>query len=97
MEEQKLNLQIWTLIVQLNGYTTVESNVPSKMMGKIENIASRLADDIANGNADFTKMNFDNIGKEVLSHCDETDMNAFAKNIENLLPALQHFQKNMAP
>jgi len=64
-------------------------------MGKIENIANRLADDIMNGRADLGSMNLSDIGQEVLSQVDEGEINQFASNIDNLIPALQSFQKGM--
>lgn len=93
LEAVNMNDKLWNLIVQLNGYSAVGENIPSGMMGKIENIANRLADDIVNGRADMSNMNLSNIGQEVLSQCDEGEMNKFASNIDNLLPALQSFQK----
>lgn len=87
--------EIWNLINQLNGYASVGQNIPTKMMGKIENLATKLADDIVNGRADLSSMNLNEIGQEVLSQCDESDMSTFANNIDSLLPALQHFQKSM--
>lgn len=84
----------WNIIVQMNGYSAVGENIPSKMMGKIENIASKLADDIVNGRTDMTSMNLNDIGQQVLSQCDENDVSQFTNNVENLLPALQSFQKN---
>lgn len=88
-----LNDELWNTIVQINSYSTVDSNIPQKMMGKIENLASRLADDIVNGRSDMSNMNLTAIGQEVLSQCDETDMSQFANNIDNLLPILQNLQK----
>lgn len=83
--------EMWTHIVHLNGYSAVGENIPSQMMGKIENIATRLADDIVHGRKDFSSLNLSDIGQQVLSQCDENDMTQFANNIDNLLPALQSF------
>lgn len=93
--DQEISENIWQSIIQLNGYATVGENIPVKMMGKIENLASKLADDIVNGRTDMSNLNLSDIGQQVLSQCDESDMNNFANNIENLLPALQSFQTNM--
>lgn len=64
-------------------YAAVGDNIPTKMMGKIENLATRLADDIVNGRANLSNMNLDELGQEVLSQCDEKDMSDFAQNINN--------------
>lgn len=95
LDEGSINDDIWNSIVQLNGYATVGESIPTNMMGKIENLANKLANDIVNGRTDLSSMNLNDIGQEVLSQCDESDMSKFADNIENLLPALQSFQKGV--
>ena len=93
LDDSVLTSELWSVIVQLNGFAAVGENIPTQMMGRIENIANKLADDIVNGRADLSSMNLSEIGQEVLSQCDEADMSKFANNIDNLLPALQSFQK----
>ncbi len=93
LDDSMLTNEMWSVIVQLNGFAAVGENIPTNMMGRIENIANKLADDIVNGRADLSSMNLSDIGQEVLSQCDEADMSKFANNIDNLLPALQSFQK----
>lgn len=93
LDDSSLTEEMWSIIIQLNGFAAVGENIPSNMMGRIETIANKLADDIVNGRADLSSMNLSDIGQEVLSQCDESDMNKFADNIDNLLPALQSFQK----
>jgi hypothetical protein len=83
---------IWSLVTKLNGYASVDDSIPTNMMGKIENFATKLADDIVNGKADLNNMDLSSIGQEVLAQCDEADMNQFANNIDKLLPALKTFQ-----
>tara|TARA_Y100000746_G_scaffold232200_1_gene248274 strand:+ start:953 stop:1957 length:1005 start_codon:yes stop_codon:yes gene_type:complete len=95
LDDTTLNDEVWSLVTQLNGYSAVNDNIPKNMMGKIENIANRLADDIMNGRADLGSMNLSDIGQEVLSQVDEGEINQFASNIDNLIPALQSFQKGM--
>lgn len=84
---------VWKNINQLNGFSAVSENIPTKMMGRIEDMASRLADDIVAGRTDFASVNLSDIGQQVLSGCSEDDMSKFATNIENILPALSTFQK----
>ena len=87
--------EIWTNITQLNGYSAVGNNIPTKMMGRIEDMANRLAEDIVNGKADLSQMDLSDIGQQVLSGCDESEMSQFANNIEELLPALKGFHKTV--
>ena len=85
--------KIWRNINQLNGFSTVAENIPTKMMGRIEDVANKLADDIVAGRTDMASVNLSDIGQRVLAGCDEEDMSKFAENIEELLPALQNFQR----
>lgn len=89
---ERIDDKIWRNINQLNGFSTVSENIPSKMMGRIEDVANKLASDIVAGKTDMASVNLSDIGQQVLSGCDEADMSKFANNIEDLLPALQHFQ-----
>ena len=85
--------QVWRNINQLNGFAAVTENIPVKMMGRIEDMASRLADDIVSGRTDMASVNLHDIGQQVLAGCDESDMSKFAGNIESLLPALSTFNR----
>lgn len=92
---ETVNDNVWKNINQLNGFSAVSENIPTKMMGRIEDMASRLADDIVAGRTDMASVNLSDIGQQVLAGCDEADMSKFANNIEELLPALQNFQQRM--
>lgn len=81
--------KMWDCVNQMNKFCTVHKNVPAKMMGRIESMASRLAEDIMSGKADMSKLDLSEIGQEVLAGCNEEDMSNFASNIENLLPVVQ--------
>ncbi len=86
--------ETWKTINQLNGFSAVNENIPSRMMGRIESMASKLADDIVSGKTDMASVNLSDIGQQVLSGCSEDDMSNFAGNIDALLPALQSFHQN---
>lgn len=90
-EPDKMSESVWKNIHQLNGFSAVTESIPTKMMGRIESMASRLADDIVAGRTDMASVNLSDIGQQVLSGCDEEDMTKFAGNIDALLPALQNF------
>lgn len=82
----------WDHVKQLNGLCTVTDSIPTQMMTRIEDMASRLAEDIVAGRTDMTNMNLSEIGQQVLSGCNEDDMASFAQNIDQLLPALQQMK-----
>ena len=90
----KIDDKIWRNINQLNGFSAVSENIPTKMMTRIEDVANKLADDIVAGRTDMSSVNLSDIGQQVLAGCDESDMTKFASNIEELLPALQSFHQN---
>lgn len=85
---------VWKDINNLLGFSAVSENIPTKMMGRIEDMASRLAADIYEGRADMSSMNLSDIGQQVLSGCTEEDMSKFADNIDTLLPALGTLQQH---
>ena len=62
------------------------------MMGKIENMASKLANDIMSGKKDMGSMDLQSIGEEVLSQCNSADMSHFADNIDKILPAINNLR-----
>lgn len=93
--EKHTNGTLWKNITQLNGFATVTENIPSDMMGRIESMANKLADDIVSGKTDMGSVNLQDIGEQVLSGCNEEDMSQFANNIDKLMPALQQFQSKM--
>lgn len=90
-QPDKMSDSVWTNVAQLNGFSAVTESIPTKMMGRIESMASRLADDIVAGRTDMASVNLSDIGQQVLSGCNEEDMSQFAGNIDTLLPALQTF------
>ena len=91
MKSCEITQTAWNLINKLNGYSTVTSNIPTKMMGRIEDMAAKLAEDISAGRTSMENLNLSDIGQQVLSGCNQEDMSNFANNIDNLLPALQQF------
>lgn len=93
IDAEQMTPDMWKNIIQLNGFSTVTEKIPSKMMGRIEDMASKLAGDIVAGRTDMASVDLNDIGQQVLSGCDEQDMSNFANNIESILPALQNFQK----
>ena len=88
---------VWVNIAQLNSFSTVVDSIPTNMMGRIEDVASKLADDILAGRTDMASVNLNDIGQQVLAQCNEGDMDKFAGNISNILPALQTFQGSTMP
>lgn len=89
--QTSLSENAWAAIFEMNGYAAVGGNIPQKMLGEIESVANRLADDLVSGKTDLSNMNIAQLGEQILTKCDESEMAAFASNIDNILPALQNF------
>ena len=81
----------WDLMNKVMGLVTMKSAIGENMMSGIEKMANRIVDDISKGK-DLSSLNVENIGKEVLSSVNASDMTQFANNIDKLLPALSQFK-----
>mgnify|MGYP001163963608 CR=1 FL=1 len=88
LEMDELTSTQWSLVSKMCSFSTVGDAIPTHMMGKIENMASKLAEDIMQGKSSLADMNLESIGKQVLSQCNQEDMSQFANNIDKLLPAI---------
>ena len=80
---------------QLNDLSKVQQNIPSSMLGTIENYATNLASKITAGDADLSSLDLQSIGEDVLRQCSEEDMSQLANNIGSLLPALGSLQQTV--
>ena len=82
----------WSVLTKLFSFCEVGEAIPSQMMGKIENMATKLANEIISGKKDMASMDLQSIGEEVLSQCNSSDMNHFANNIDKILPAINNLR-----
>ena len=82
----------WNLLNKMLSFCAVGDAIPSHMMGRIENMATKLADDILSGKADMSSMDLKSIGEEVLGQCTQSDMSHFANNIDKILPAITNLK-----
>lgn len=80
---------------QLNDLSKVQQNIPSSMLGTIENYATNLAGKITAGDADLSSLDLQSIGEDVLRQCSDEDMSQLANNIGSLLPALGSLQQTV--
>ena len=94
LEASKWNV-VETHFRQLNDLSKVQQNIPSSMLGTIENYATSLAGKITSGDADLSNLDLQSIGEDVLRQCSEEDMTQLANNISSLLPALGSLQQTV--
>ena len=62
-------------------------------MRGIETMAQKLMSDMGSSGTDLSGLNPQTIGEEVLSSVSKEDVQAFAQNIDKLLPAIQMMQQ----
>lgn len=82
----------WDVLNKCIGLSSMRSAIPVPMMSGIETVANKIVNDIASGNADFNNLDVESIGQQVLSSVSTDEMNAFANNLDKILPALGHFK-----
>lgn len=82
----------WNVLIKIFSFCDVGEAIPSQMMGRIENMASKLANEIMSGQKNMASMDLQSIGEEVLSQCNPNDMNHFANNIDKILPAINNLR-----
>jgi hypothetical protein len=83
----------WNLLNKLFSFCAVDESIPTNMMGTIESMANSLADDIVNGKKNLSDLDLNEIGQQVLSQVNAGDVNEFANNIHNILPAITKLQQ----
>jgi len=80
----------WEGVAKILSLSTMESAIPNDMMKGIESVASQLVKDISAGKATLDSLNVEDIGQRVLSGVSTQDMEAFTKNIDKIIPAIQN-------
>ena len=90
---QPFTSENWEIVNRVFALVTMDTSIPAPMMRGIEKMANSLASDMSSGNLDFSKLNMEKIGRDVLSGVSETDMKSFASNLDKLLPAMQNFNQ----
>ena len=80
---------------QMNSFCRVQKHIPNGLMGRIEDYAFKLANDISSGTCDLSNLNLNQIGQDVLSGCDTNEMSALANNINELLPTLNSLRSGL--
>jgi hypothetical protein len=83
----------WDTLNKLSSFCTVKNAIGDNMMGCIESVAQSLAEDIISGKKDFSSLDLDDIGKQVLSQVNSDEVQSFANNIDSILPAISNLKK----
>lgn len=82
----------WGMLDRVFAMATMQSNIPAPMLRGIEKMASSLAADIGSGAADLSKLDIEAIGERVLAGVSQGEVDAFAQNLDRILPAIQRMQ-----
>lgn len=78
----------WTDIERAIALNTMHSSIPVDMMKSIEGYAHKLMADISSGQASLETLDIEEIGRSVLAGSSQQDLESFATNIEQIMPAL---------
>lgn len=80
----------WDILEQASTFASLQAHIPCGMMKGIESVAAELANGVRDGkglpNMDVASM--ESIGERVLQNVSSNDMQAFASNIDKLMPLL---------
>ena len=74
---------------RMRNLVTMDDSIPPNMMRGIESVASRLVKDLQSGKCDLGSLDIESIGNQVIAGVSETDMGAFASNLDKIIPALE--------
>lgn len=85
----------WQLLTQMLGLTQVNKAVPTAMMETIESYAKNLASDVMEGRRDFSQMNIEEMGAEVMAQLNPDDVDHMASNVDGLQNVLSTLTRGM--
>ena len=75
---------MWSELEQAFAVRSVEQAIPVDMMKGIEEVANSIITD----NVDLTKLDMHDVGQRVLQKAKRKDIEAFAKNLDKIVPAM---------
>jgi hypothetical protein len=78
----------WSDVERAIALNTMHSSIPMDMMKSIEGYAQKLMADISSGQTSLDNLDIEEIGRTVLSGSSHADLESFATNIEQIMPAL---------
>lgn len=85
----------WTMLSQLLTMSSVERAVPRTMMANIEQVASKLANDVMEGRCALTPDRLQEVSTEVMSTINPSDLQRLTASMGDLMPALSALSAGM--
>lgn len=83
----------WVLYEKLTSMASMQTAFPPNMLRGIEDAASDLVAKLEDGSTTMADLDLHKIGEQVLSQMKGDDINAFAGNLDKLLPAWSALQR----
>jgi hypothetical protein len=77
---------VWEYLNNMNRYANLYhlyAQVPSTMLGKIENMATTIASQLEHGQMDLKDLNLHQLGQNVMQGLDEGELQQFAQNMSS--------------
>jgi len=93
--EGKLREEEWDVLEKMNGLIAMESAIPQNMMRGIEGAAAKLAKGITSGNLNMEDIDIAKLGESVLEGVDEKELEAFASNMQKIVPMLEKMRSDL--
>lgn len=87
----------WEDLEKSVALATMQRAIPSDMLNNIEAYAHKLMAGMQDGTASLETLDIEQIGKQVLAGTSEADLNAFASQIDKIMPALGAMGANAPP
>ena len=89
------NDTVWKELRTTASLAKVKGAIPGNMMRCLEEHASKISRDIAQGNMSMQDLDMQQLGQQVLAECNIEDMSALANNVESLLPTLLALRQDL--
>lgn len=80
--------EVWKAFTKMFALNTMESAIPINMMRGIENVASKLVNDLGDEATNISNLNVEEIGRKVMEQVSEEDMRMFQQNLNQIIPAI---------
>lgn len=79
---------LWEYILEMNKYARLYNEIPTRIVGKIENVALSIAKEITTGEKDFTQLDIFKIGQDVVTGASADEIGELMQNMGGIYKAV---------
>ena len=88
---------LWQYVSALKTYADLYSSVPKEVMGKIENFAGKISQQLTDGELDLRNLDIGNIGQELMKNLSPEELEGFQGNLPQIFESLSEVANSMVP